>query len=374
MISRGFRLLFFTILFFLFLFLYKYTNVLSIARSRFRTSEKRAAYSSENSESEPDPHSDVWVMRGSETRLWYNKKTEGKVQFLRARLLLRNKHIVMIGDSLMRYQYLSLIGFLFSSSWDFTSSYPSLENEQDWPSWRDFFFSGMFRFGACYEIVDAFRNERDIKADGKFKENRYYFDPVHNISISFFGFFPGASPLQGIAPPKRSNFSSLCKFSPTAMEKLMEDYENPMYTFRYNSTQMAAFLVDVVKPMRPHFLFFNQYVWADDEFRAKPNLVKFARAAAASVIEKSFWKTTTCQCVDTNHRGEDEDFLRLLKNNGMHIFDAYNMTENVCRADFFGEKVCRDGLHFREFVNRELNKLLLQTIFPLQHLPNYKSM
>jgi GDSL/SGNH-like Acyl-Esterase family found in Pmr5 and Cas1p len=51
--------------------------------------------------------------------------------------VLRGKHLVLIGDSLTRYQYLSLVYFLESGNW--SSVYPNQMWEKDFKSWNQFY-------------------------------------------------------------------------------------------------------------------------------------------------------------------------------------------------------------------------------------------
>jgi hypothetical protein len=50
---------------------------------------------------------------------------------------LRGKHLVLIGDSVTRYMYLSLVYFLETGN--FSSSFPSQTWEKDYSSWKQFF-------------------------------------------------------------------------------------------------------------------------------------------------------------------------------------------------------------------------------------------
>jgi hypothetical protein len=51
--------------------------------------------------------------------------------------ILQEKHLVLIGDSVTRYMYLSLVYFLETGN--FTSPHPSQTWEKDYDSWTDFY-------------------------------------------------------------------------------------------------------------------------------------------------------------------------------------------------------------------------------------------
>jgi hypothetical protein len=89
---------------------------------------------------------------------------------------LRNKRVVFIGDSITRYQYLSLVYALSTGQFLNMSLLPNPVVERSWPSWHEFYVGthGMFQ---PFEYCDCFR--------GGGNENRFYFDNVRNISIVF---------------------------------------------------------------------------------------------------------------------------------------------------------------------------------------------
>ena len=74
-----------------------------------------------------------------------------------ARSCLSGKHIAFIGDSVTRYEYLSLVHFLSKKQYmerygASVSGEPSLVNEKDFSSWEDFFVNGSARIA---DAVDA---------------------------------------------------------------------------------------------------------------------------------------------------------------------------------------------------------------------------
>jgi hypothetical protein len=101
---------------------------------------------------------------------------------------LSNKRIIIIGDSITRYQYLNLISFLHLGSW--YSSFPYLTREKDWKSWKDFYAGTTNRFG-CTAVCDCLRVDSltgppkpiDFKIQ---KENRFWFNSEFNVSINMF--------------------------------------------------------------------------------------------------------------------------------------------------------------------------------------------
>jgi hypothetical protein len=60
---------------------------------------------------------------------------------------LMNKKIIFIGDSLMRYQYISLVNYLHYNTWNNNNYKPRPEVEYDWANWTEFFAGTSLRLG-----------------------------------------------------------------------------------------------------------------------------------------------------------------------------------------------------------------------------------
>ncbi len=97
--------------------------------------------------------------------------------------VLTNEHIVFVGDSLTRYQYISLVYMLRHQRSIDPKSNPNLVEEKTWKSWNDFFIQSTTLLSPN-EICDCTRPEGKVYAS-LFFENRYYYDKTHNISVSF---------------------------------------------------------------------------------------------------------------------------------------------------------------------------------------------
>ncbi len=102
---------------------------------------------------------------------------------------LRGRHLVFVGDSLARYQYLNLVQFLGTASWSFFARDPQLtESEREWKSWANFFRGSSARlFG--HEICDCYRV--DDTGGPNFlgaAENRYWHMPALGLRVSFIAF------------------------------------------------------------------------------------------------------------------------------------------------------------------------------------------
>lgn len=95
----------------------------------------------------------------------------------------RNLHIAFAGDSLTRYQYLSLAYFFKYGQWIDPDEIPNMMIEKQHSTWRNFYNFTKSKL-APYEECDCFRPEGHKMP--LMMENRYFYDPIRNNSISFF--------------------------------------------------------------------------------------------------------------------------------------------------------------------------------------------
>ena len=309
-----------------------------------------------------------WTSENEDPSRWFvtlcensTSTTSAKVQsdeiLYRGRNFLENKTLVMVGDSLMRYQYLNLIHSLYTNSWD-ESEYPHLEHEKEWIDWKHFLLGSTNRFG-CREICDCYRyNNKNVR------ENRHYFDQSRNISVHNFYYAPGLG-IFGNNLPTSKNFSELCEDYNVVVD-LPRRYDEAVNVHDWYYFNHIEFIQNVIAPIRADILVMNIGHLANqfskktvDDF--EPSFFETLRKSAKHVI----WKSTTARC-DRTGAMDPEYFLKNLEKDGFTIFDAYSITEYVARRNFEDEKmkdkICWDDKHFNAFVYRELNKQFLLTI------------
>ena len=283
----------------------------------------------------------------------------------RSQNFLSNKRIVMIGDSLTRYQYLNLIRSLHTNSWEF-GDYPILEHEKEWEDWKHFYLGSRNRFG-CREICDCHRYY-----DRNSRENRHYFDSRRNITIHNLNYAPGLG-IYGSNFPTSANFSELCMDFNIAQEfpRIHDEAATSHDWYHYDHTD---FIQNRIAPLNADVLIINfghlGQIYTKktvDDF--EKSFFETARKSARHLI----WKSTTARC-DRHGALDPGGFLNSLESDGVTIFDAYAITEHVARKNFEDpiarNKVCWDNLHFNSFVYRELNKeflLLLENILTNKH-------
>ena len=99
---------------------------------------------------------------------------------------LTNKHLIFVGDSLMRFQYLALVYLVKFKTIPLDDVIPNFFVVKTWNGWNNF-FNGTNAMLRPNEWCDCYRDEKKDD-DGKGFENRYFTDSVNNISISYFQF------------------------------------------------------------------------------------------------------------------------------------------------------------------------------------------
>ena len=114
----------------------------------------------------------------------------GEVDGAFVRACYHGRHILFIGDSLTRYQYLNLVQFLTYDSWTpfHGKGVPMTEVERvvgnsklHWGSWPNFMAGTNERLQG-HEICDCFR---DTSKHPFVLENRYFYHPGKNVRVSF---------------------------------------------------------------------------------------------------------------------------------------------------------------------------------------------
>ena len=101
---------------------------------------------------------------------------------------LRGRHVLFIGDSISRYQYLNFVDAL-ENGWGNASGgrggEPSMANEKQWGGWMPFFVGTNRRLNGK-EICDCHREPLKIPTA---IENRYYYDGHRKLWVSYLKVF-----------------------------------------------------------------------------------------------------------------------------------------------------------------------------------------
>ena len=116
------------------------------------------------------------------SRLMFNELNISSLHAHHYSDLMDNQNIVMVGDSLMRYQYLSLVYLAHTRKLYPENAKPSILWEKGFDSWVQFFNASNLLLYPN-EYCDCFRTTL-LEAC----ENRYYYQRERNISISYIAY------------------------------------------------------------------------------------------------------------------------------------------------------------------------------------------
>jgi hypothetical protein len=293
---------------------------------------------------------------------------------------LRGRHLVFIGDSLARYQYLNLVQFLGTASWSFFARDAQLtESEREWKSWANFFRGTSARlFG--HEICDCFR--LDDTGGPNFEgaaENRYWHMPALGLRVSFISFMgtvhtPAFHALDWLnvtcnagrsSPGQQHVLCAQAGCQPGACHQAAA----PLAPWPAAMLEGALAQLAALAPVDA--LFINQGLFGNPgNLSAQGTAALVApllRARDRGQVRTLHWKTTT-----RSQRGPYDIALERawvaanLLPQGFRVLDLGGLTEDGAReggmwrlAEGMGGSATWDGLHFRPFAYRGFNQAML---------------
>ncbi len=271
--------------------------------------------------------------------------------------------VVLIGDSLTRYQYLNLMFFLVHGSWESASALPN-ENQNKFSSWNSFFKTTNERMGG-HEICDCFRkSNRDFINSSV--EHRY-FDDGH-IQVSYRQVFGPDSDIR-FHDPALLNLSS-CKSrciqafcAPGECDPLLRPVTNLGTVLRPGALHALA------TSHPSSFILFNAGIWWAKDGRNTfadhaPLLEREARRTrAAAPATRLHWKITT-RARGTRAARPEFGLARSLERAGAFdgVFDAWALTDDIVDN---APHLMMDHVHFTAPVYAGLNRALIAYICSL---------
>eukprot|EP00757_Euglenozoa_sp_SAG-D1_P015136 gene15136-624_t len=257
--------------------------------------------------------------------------------------------VVFIGDSLMRYQYLSLANFWTHGTWIDPVSKPNLVHERDFSSWNNFYNSTTQSFKG-YEICDCFRAEEyNLKT---ITENRYLHTPNHSlVYIQAFGKIPSHGHWKPDALPSTATIHV-----EHARHLWESDWEDTI------SNHIAR-----LRP-KPVWIVLNAGLWGND-FHDHAFRTRVLKAIADAGI-KSVWKTTTHQLAS---RSRQRRYLRnkqYIDETDAIMCKLTTLCLNLNWTATADDSLYWDDVHFREPVYRQMNEQLLDLLrIPRGNIP-----
>ena len=196
----------------------------------------------------------------------------------RAHCAPRGEHIVFMGDSLTRYQWLALATSFHRGSQLSETEYPSSVIEREWRHWMQFFNGTNERLqpnGRC----DCHRTWAK-PVGSKTVENRYFWTPGGALNLTFINVLSLQMPVVGNWAPW-----------PPLSDASQRESTHPTFAPRWVLNWTAAIdrFVRALQPP-PTVLILNTGLWQE-----LPNdtYALALRRAAEAVAPRVIWKTTT---------------------------------------------------------------------------------
>jgi hypothetical protein len=301
--------------------------------------------------------------------------------------------LVMMGDSLTRYQYLSLVYFLKHHTWiDPNQTNPHFCNEKSFTGWSHFYNYTNSAL-APMEYCDCFRADEEgsvYRRDSV--ENRYFYDNERDNRVIFMNAYGHDMPMhgrwnasqimsllastspwrqdvaeQGLKQPQMSDFawqfSDWKQAIETYVGNLLPESNLPRYILfnagfwknRFHKPQVMEGFVRALndRGIRP--------IWKTTNYNQNHTLGPFMAKASASIFGR--WCQTTRPTANSNNNSSTEYYQQPPHDNATWCLNV-GWTKDVASSRYF------DTLHFVEPIYRVINEELLELmghVFP----PNY---
>ena len=229
---------------------------------------------------------------------------------------LDGEHLLFIGDSVTRFQYLSLAYFLETGRWGTT---PSMTWRSGWGTWSEYIRGTNAVLGGR-EICDCYRQEKS--GAEQIRENRFYAAPGFRTRVSVVKWM-------GDAPIVAHNFSALNErcIEAAFRESLLQE-SNLSATSHPDrscpqglcapgecvgtvgdewSGEFWEVVPSVVAYLRPSVVIINAGLWrfplrAGEDDRLVDMLINMVNKSSSSQPPRVIWKTTTLRAAHVNVR------------------------------------------------------------------------
>ena len=249
--------------------------------------------------------------------------------------------LFILGDSLSRYQHISLTYFLRTGRWITPDTDPNPVNEKTYKDWERFYSETTVN---GFEICDCYRKRGDFETN---IENRYFYEPSRDNMVvyaqCFFKMRGREDPAMVMA---KVNNRSEYVFHNNKTNNLTWEYSDWADTIKYHAAKLAP---------KPQYALLNGGIW-QNAFRDKDTRERLIRALNETGIS-GIWRTTTYQRDHSLPLNAEADPLvqELFRKSGHRVLDA-SWTENLDAAHYW------DPLHFLEPVYRVMSEDLLSLI------------
>jgi hypothetical protein len=268
---------------------------------------------------------------------------------------ITNLRLAFVGDSITRYQFLSLAVYLRTGQWWDDKAKRNVLNYKSFPSWNDYANYSIQVLGADHHPCDCF-GTRARRSSNIFWDNRYYFDSCRGNYLSFVAKL-GNKAVDGHWHPNNT-------FALHDDTELKQDQQPPPPpAWQYETwPDLLRNYVTQLKP-KPDYLILNEGKWDKNSLErsvAKFETVEAAVASNSTVLHEirrildqhtihGIYKTTTKDSTSSDFQlsPHDEMGCRVL-----HSCLLMNWTGMVEPRHYI------DSQHFRPHGSRWFNEQL----------------
>lgn len=295
---------------------------------------------------------------GKEKNESLQDKVDGKSDEFKCPLEPCNLNIVFMGDSLTRYMYVSLAHFLrFNNTWIEPTDHPNMAVAQTYldkyetkAQWTNYYVQTMTKL-APYENCDCFRS-----GDQSISENRYFYDPTRNNTITYIQAF-GSRPIHGhwLDPVKAARVPMQVQQG----NKQANLTQNVSHTDIPILGPMPAALPDLwsggwdyaiethISQIQPDILVMNAGYWSHS-FHEPDVRKKLLEATRKVGIPRVIWKTTTSARDSKKRCVMNKADVAMCE-----IMECFDITHRTCLVN---TSFYHDDKHFYEPVYRKMNE------------------
>eukprot|EP01084_Bolivina_argentea_P159118 277147_1 len=267
-----------------------------------------------------------------------------------------NKHIVMIGDSRMRYQYLSLTYYFTYNEW---ANQSWLTNEKHSQNWNEFYqkTSEILKFEQC----NCWRSE--VYEISNIIENRYYRNPINNISVTLMTIYQDEFLVRG-----HWNVSNTKVIIPEAFDcgsnHCNPDELQPQWAYQINELHL------MIKKLNPDYLLINNG-WKSAPLTLIQNTFKNILNVTKKHV-KIYWKTRLFQKQwikrkkqmqnEISKNRKIENMIKEQHFNGCNVLDVTALTSLWYKLNLLNECMW-NVVHYTIKANNLLNMITLKRMF-----------
>ena len=263
-----------------------------------------------------------------------------------SRKLLSDVNIAFMGDSITRYQYLSLVHYAHTGSWPEERVNHDISNEKTFHSWNDFYNYSTSLFDTKLKC-DCFHPENTFYE--QIVENRYYRDTTKNLYLTFIQKF-GDIHAKGYLNARDVYNATIPPYT---------NYTNQALAWEYNWVETIRDHIAKLHP-KPDYLVLNAGLWAN-HFHNFSELQTIRQALDDANIVGIFRTTTRgSKYFNASLSGSDQLACQVFQ----YCLDITAYTASLHQTYY--ERNYWDANHFAAHVNKKLNEMFLHFLTNLE--------